>query len=893
MQQYKWASLLFLSILAVKAPAQPVAASAGTAGQEDLARLLGPSGLEHQWKLSPSFLQKLSQGGQAEQLFLLKANRLDIFRDKLSAKGLSRAVQQEYEPTGLVLLRMSGRELANLLLPDEEVVFVDIRDGLPREERAVRNFDLSANQVNAVHQRYPDLNGEGLAVSVKEYQLDSTDIDLAGRYLPSGLSAPAISTHATIMATMIAGGGNTFYTGKGVAWKAKLSSSSFLNLFPDPASYFSTNNLSVQNHSYGLGIENYYGGEAQAYDEQVYRKPDLVHVFSSGNIGDSTSAAGPYLGVKGFANLSGNFKMAKNVLAVGALDSTLAVASRSSRGPAFDGRVKPELVALGEDGSSGAAALASGVALLIQQAYRELYGGMSAAALVRAALLNSADDVGTPGPDYFAGYGNVNALKAVNTIKEGRFFSGALEQGVSESFTIQLPDNAVNLKATLAWTDPPAPVNAARALANDLDLLLVHENANERWLPWALSTFPSADSLSLPARRQADHLNNQEQVTVANPAAGAYRIEVSASEMQQGPQEFFLAFEWDTLGHFEWLFPTAGDNARAGEKMPVRWAGTLGTGTGALEFSLLGSQEWVAIHEDVNLASAFGYWDVPDTFALAQLRMRQGGRDFYSDTFTVSRPMELELGLECGDSLLLFWNAAAAIDSFQLFTLEGNYLEAISITQDSFAVFNKSDFPSRYFAVAPIIQPAYPGVKSYTLNLDFQSPACYIQSFLAGLEGESARLLLSLGTLHQIGSLAFEKWQDGVFLPIAAFAPVGGLAIEYLDGGLRPGNNTYRAVVTLKNGQKIYSEEAAVFYLAQPFLIFPNPAVSGQDIQLYSKAVDGAALYLYDALGRLALREELLSNFESIATGNLARGAYYYLILKGKERLGEGVILLR
>jgi len=46
------------------------------------------------------------------------------------------------------------------------------------------------------------------------------------------------------------------------------------------------------------------------------------------------------------------------------------VLSPSSRGPAYDGRVKPELVAFAEDGSSGAAAIVSGISLVAQQTYK-------------------------------------------------------------------------------------------------------------------------------------------------------------------------------------------------------------------------------------------------------------------------------------------------------------------------------------------------------------------------------------------------------------------------------------------------------------------------------------------------------------------------------------------
>ncbi len=63
--------------------------------------------------------------------------------------------------------------------------------------------------------------------------------------------------------------------------------------------------------------------------------------------------------------------MSKNTLSVGAVDSQGKVSPLSSRGPAYDGRIKPELVAYGEGGTSEAAALVSGVSLLLQQAYRE------------------------------------------------------------------------------------------------------------------------------------------------------------------------------------------------------------------------------------------------------------------------------------------------------------------------------------------------------------------------------------------------------------------------------------------------------------------------------------------------------------------------------------------
>lgn len=75
--------------------------------------------------------------------------------------------------------------------------------------------------------------------------------------------------------------------------QAHFTSSDFTNLLPDAATLFGSNNIHVQNHSYGVAIENYYGNEAYAYDQHVHQNPTLVHVFSAGNMGGSDPPAAP------------------------------------------------------------------------------------------------------------------------------------------------------------------------------------------------------------------------------------------------------------------------------------------------------------------------------------------------------------------------------------------------------------------------------------------------------------------------------------------------------------------------------------------------------------------------------------------------------------------------
>jgi hypothetical protein len=320
---------------------------------------------------------------------------------------------------------------------------------------------------------------------------------------------------------------------------------------PEHDSVYARNKITIQNHSYGTTVQNYYGAEAGAYDGSTSNNRALLHIFSSGNSGAATT--GTYAG--DFGNLTGNFKMAKNAIVVGAIDSFYTVAPLSSKGPAYDGRVKPELVAFGEDGSSGAAAMVSGAGALLQQAYKDLHhDSLPSSSLMKAVLINGADDIGTPGPDFTAGYGSLNVHAAVNTVAQGRTHQDIISSGETKSVIINVPANTSRLKITLCWSDPPATPSADKALINNLDGVLKFSTGAE-WHPWVLNTKRNRDSLTLPAIRGVDTLNNTEQITVDHPAAGAYTFIVTGSSVV-GSQDYSFAYQLETANAFEWTFPT-------------------------------------------------------------------------------------------------------------------------------------------------------------------------------------------------------------------------------------------------------------------------------------------------------------------------------------------------
>ncbi len=240
----------------------------------------------------------------------------------------------------------------------------------------------------------------------------------------------------------------------------------------------------------------------------------------------------------------------------------------SSRGPTTDGRIKPDLVAPGTNilsartqakdattlwgaynqeylwagGTSMATPLTAGAVTVLRQILIEKLGIQNpSAALMKAAMLHTAVDM-YPGqfgevgaargqeiltrrPNSDAGYGrvdvsNIASLAAPTQLIDHRL--GLSEgQEVDYSFTLAAPGRVY---ANLVWTDVPGSPNAAQALVNDLDLILI---------------LPTGQTVSMN-----DHVNNLEMVELDLPA-GAYKLRVRGHKVPQavnGAQSFALVY---------------------------------------------------------------------------------------------------------------------------------------------------------------------------------------------------------------------------------------------------------------------------------------------------------------------------------------------------------------
>lgn len=797
-----------------------------------------------------------------------------------------------------VLIESSFNDILRYVLPLKEVVYVGDELQQAHVESRVLDLNLAPNKISYVHHTQPALTGSGLTASIKENSFDVNDIDLQGRSIPSPLASSTVDLHATEMATLVAGAGNSFVTGRGVATTAQLTSSSFEFLAPDMASNFSSLGISVQNHSYGTEIENVYGALAELYDESTMHHPFLLHVFSSGNNGLLTSSTGTYAGIAGFANLTGNFKMAKNVLTVGSVDTLGRHVAFSSRGPAYDGRIKPELVAYSTAGSSNSAALVSGVALLLQQKHKDLHGSLPTSDLVRALLLTGAnEDAGSPGIDFSTGYGNLDAEKSLSILSKNHYLTGEVAKDQVITIPLVVPASARNLKVTLTWNDTPAHANDAIALVNDLDLKLTTPQS-QTILPWKLNPEASLASLTEPAFRGEDHLNNNEQISLANVSEGDYSIAVMGFALQTSSQKFSLAYDWEEVDTFNWFFPTGSDNMPYNGETGTyfQWKNTSSIALGRLEYSINNGVTWILIKDGVELSKGLLRWNAPALTAVAKARMIVGTSVYETESFTISRPVPTRVGFNCTDSAMLTWQRVPEAISYRVNLFSNAKLQEFIQTADTSLILDKTQLTSSLFSIQPILQQGYTALAGYTFDFNNQGVACYLSGFFCELRGEDGiRLRLQVGTTYGIQAVVFERLQAGSFVPLQTTESIVDTQVDFIDTAPLQGLNTYRARIMFVNGGEITSETSSEYFLTTtPFLLFPNPVAKGEDLQIIAKQFLnlGQEFILYSSSGAKLFSQTLFSDRESVTIPFYPPGIYLYSILT-EEGLTRGKLVIQ
>lgn len=294
----------------------------------------------------------------------------------------------------------------------------------------------------------------------------------------------------------------------------------------------------IHTNSWGSAVMGLYTASSQEADQFSWDHESFLIHFSAGNEGADIDADGVI-----DLHSIGSPGTAKNVFTVGAsenngpgggtwtywytpvapiygddyADDVNGLAPFSSRGPADDGRTKPDIVAPGiwvnsvwstqdpdydgsEDyirmgGTSMSTPLVAGASALARQVFSAAETYTPTAAMLKSLIANRATDI-YPGqygtgagqeipitrPTYQAGWGRVDLEDALFASHPDRIYwwdisssspivdsYRPLATGEAVTYTFEV-SISLPLAATLAWTDYPGALAAGGGLVNDLDL---------------------------------------------------------------------------------------------------------------------------------------------------------------------------------------------------------------------------------------------------------------------------------------------------------------------------------------------------------------------------------------------------------------------------------------
>jgi hypothetical protein len=571
--------------------------------------------------------------------------------------------------------------------------YVSFIEPIDKPAQAENYTGRTLHRSNTIASDFPGglhYDGTGINVGMHDDGIIGPHIDYEGR-VPVQYTTGNGGDHGDHVAGTIMGAGNLNPLHRGMAFGADLYVySSSNNNYDSVPSHYANLDVVITSKSYSNGCNAGYTSLSRELDRYVRQNPSLMHVFSAGN--DGTSDCGYGAGA-GWGNITGGHKAGKNVIAVANLNNLDVLATSSSRGPAEDGRIKPDVSAKGtavisttdandyvsKTGTSMSCPGVSGSLTQLYHAYRDMNAGSyPSSALMKGIMMNTADDIGNPGPDFRYGWGRINNLKALEVLQTTQYFFADIDQNDSNTHSITVPAGVKQLKVMVYWNDYEASSAAATALVNNLDMRL-EDPSSTSYLPWVLDPTPNPTALNANAVRGTDDLNNVEQVTLDNPAAGSYSVVVKGKLVPQGPQEYAIVYSF-LRDEVRVTHPDGGESFVPGEIEIIRWDAPETIANFTIEYSTNNGGSWNLI-AGVSGTRRYHSWLVPNGVSGGETRIRvsnAGNSDVSDTSFSIlSVPNNLQVEWVCPDSLKLSWDGVSDANEYELSQLGVKYMDSI------------------------------------------------------------------------------------------------------------------------------------------------------------------------------------------------------------------------
>lgn len=537
-----------------------------------------------------------------------------------------------------------------------------------------------------------------------------------------------IASHGVLVNGIMGGDGIMDPAGQGIATDSRFISYYFDAVILLKSEIFKGYNATITNNSYRAdrtdlcSYSGVYDLLSQNLDEMAFKVPEQLDVFAAGN--DGTGVCGGY--PAGYFNVSGGFQTAKNILTVGSCFRDHVVSSTSSRGPLKDGRLKPEIMAVGANiycpvpnnsytftsGTSLACPQVVGILSLLSERYKQLHANANPKSdLLKAIAINGASDLGRPGPDFWYGFGMVNGARSLDILENNHYARNTISSGTApQTRAITVPPQTAQLKVLLYYHDPVASAASATQLINDLDLRVVEPGGT---IHRPLILDPSVSGAGNNAVEGADHLNNVEQVTINNPAAGSYTISVSDFSIPSGPQDYVLVYDF-IPNDIKLLFPLANTSAPANTDMYIYWDAPADVTTTKVEYSINNGASWTTIEAAVPANVRFYKWAVPAINSnQCKVRLTNGSKITESGPFIIHEQSVVTLNpVQCPGSVAVSWTNVPVADKYYVLLKKGAHFEkADSVSGGTLSYTFTGLKTSEEYYVS--VQPAIGGMDGY------------------------------------------------------------------------------------------------------------------------------------------------------------------------------------
>jgi len=553
---------------------------------------------------------------------------------------------------------------------------------------------LRANMIDTQSPMGRKYDGSGVAVLCRDDGEVFDHVDFHGRIFQEFVGENR-GNHGDGVSGIMAGSGNKDPKNRGLAAGSDLYVIDYqANFLDETMSLHRNQNVLVTNSSYSNGCNDGYTNTTRTVDQQCYQNESLMHVFSAGN---SNNQECGYGAGDQWGNITGGHKQGKNVLTTANVTNQGVIVESSSRGPAHDGRIKPDISSNGVNhistndfhsyrpfgGTSGAAPGIAGVIAMLHQAYRENNNGEIAnAALLKSIMLNTADDLGNKGPDFIFGWGAANAYRSALAVENKSYETGIVGQNDSKSHLISVPAGARELRVMTYWAD-------------------------------------FAEILELPAEKGTDNLNNMEQVYIENPAAGDYTLDVFGLVIPQAEHNYIVTWEI-RMDEITMVFPYGGEKMVENDREIINWESAPNGESYTISFSSDGGATWLELAAAGANAQSVEVIIPKVNSGQAHIKLTRGAEEVISEPFTVTAlPKSLKILEVCGNDMLVSWDPVPDATSYDVHVLGSKFMQfGLNTTSTQTRLPISNPFLEQWFAVSANFDNDVKGRRSIAVNHD-------------------------------------------------------------------------------------------------------------------------------------------------------------------------------